>query len=145
MTTATESSRGTPSLRVAMVVAVVALVLALAGWLLWPSPPCPLTLRSGTARHLVTVIVAHPRLGDSAVDIEVTDRDGRSADPMVHLEAIEPRMGYAAPLVMAMPVRPGRFHAPAVSFMSTGPWELRLSLSTADGEDRISLPLWISG
>ncbi|RDI64607.1 hypothetical protein [Nocardia pseudobrasiliensis] len=141
----TDAARCT-SMRVAALAAVVILVLAGILWLLWPSPPGSLTLRSGTARHLVTVTVAHPRLGDSALDIDLTDHDGRVVDTMVHLQVIDPRMGYAAPVVMAKPVRPGRFHVPAVSFMSTGPWELRLTLSPADGDDdRIGLPLWISG
>ncbi|MCM6775994.1 hypothetical protein NDR87_20135 [Nocardia sp. CDC159] len=141
----TETLYRTTVLRVAGPVVVVGLIVAVVGWLLWPSPPGPLTVRSGTERHLVTVTVANPRVGDSEVDIEVTDRDGRAAEAMVHLEAIEPRMGYAAPVVMAKPVRPGLFRAVAVAFMSTGPWELRLSVRTAEGDDRIGLPLWISG
>ncbi|MBF6327620.1 FixH family protein [Nocardia transvalensis] len=129
----------------ALAVLITVAIVALLVWLLWPSPPGPLVLRSGTPRHLVTLAIAHPRLGDSDVDIEVSDRSGNPVDAMVHLEAIEPRMGHAAPLVMATPTGPGHFRAAAVPFMTTGPWELRLSLHTTDGEDRITLPLWISG
>ncbi|MGV9674894.1 hypothetical protein ACWDSJ_06415 [Nocardia sp. NPDC003482] len=122
--------------------AIVALVVLLA-WLLWPRPAGSLTLRSGTERHLVTVTVRPPRTGGSVVDIALTDRDGHDTDAMVHLEAIEPRMGYAAPPVMANTLSPGHFRAESVHFMSAGPWQLRLSLVTAGGEDRIEFPLWI--
>jgi hypothetical protein len=121
-------------------------LLALVGWLVWPSPPGALVLHSGTADHIVTVTVSSHRMGDTGIDLVVTDRAGRPvAGAEIAVQAIEPRMGYSDPPVAAAATAPGRYRATDVSFMMTGPWNLQVSIAVGGGTDRLSLPLWIGG
>ncbi|WP_084530644.1 FixH family protein [Nocardia miyunensis] len=134
------------SVRVAGVPVLVVALVGLVGWLLWPTPPGHLVMHSGTADHIVTVTLGSSRMGDTGVDIELTDRAGRSVNnAVVQVQAVEPRMGYSDAPVTATVSGEGRYHAPDVSFMMTGPWELRLSVVAGDATDHLSVPLWISG
>jgi len=137
---------GAHRMRVAGIVVVVVALLALAGWLLWPSPPGSLVLHGGTGDHIVTVTVASHRMGDTAIDLAVTDRAGKSVpQAVIRVQAIEPRMGYSDPPITATATGPGRYHAADVSFMMTGPWNLQVSIAAGGGTDQLSLPLWIGG
>ncbi len=134
------------TLRVAAVLALVVALIALAGWLLWPSPPGHLVMHSGTADHIVTVTSGSSRIGDTSIDIDITDRAGRPVrDAVVEVQAVEPRMGYSNAPVTATASGEGRYHAQHVPFMMTGPWDLLLSIVIGDSTDRLSVPLWISG
>ncbi|MFB8277842.1 FixH family protein [Nocardia colli] len=133
------------SLRIAGAVVVV-VVIAVVGWLVWPNPRTPVVLKTGTAQHLVTVTIDSLRLGETAVDVTVTDRAGSPVDhAAVQIQAIQPLMGHAGASVPAAANGSGRFHAPAVSLMMTGPWELRLSIDAHHGIDQVTLPLWVGG
>ncbi|MEV6560435.1 FixH family protein [Nocardia sp. NPDC051756] len=133
------------SLRIAAV-AVVVVAIAVIGWLVWPSPRTPVVLKTGTPQHLVTVTIDSLRLGETAVDVTVTDRAGAPIDhAAVQIQAIQPLMGHAGAAVPAAANGSGRFHAPAVSLMMTGPWELRLSIDAHNGIDQVTLPLWVGG
>jgi hypothetical protein len=126
-------------------VAVLAAVLVVAAllWWLWPSPPGPVALHAGTPDRIVTVTVERPRLGSSDIEIALADRDGKAvADAVIRVDVVEPRMGVADPSVTAAATAPGRYRAAAVPFMSTGQWELRL---TVDGTAPLVLPVWIGG
>jgi hypothetical protein len=127
--------------------AVAAVALAIvAGWLLWPTPPGPAVLHGGTARYVVTATVDSPRIGAAAVDIDLTTRTGDPAPPVaVDVEAVMPLMGHATPPVAAVPVGGGRYRAEGVPLMMTGPWQLRISMTAADGIDHLMLPLSVSG
>ncbi|WP_040818426.1 FixH family protein [Nocardia jiangxiensis] len=134
------------TLRVGGVLALVIALVALIGWLLWPSPPGHLVMHSGTADYIVTVTLDSPRMGDTGIDIELTDRAGRSVDgAVVRVQAVEPRMGYSDAPVTASASGAGRYRAPDVSFMMTGPWDLRVSIVVGGATDQLSVPLWISG
>lgn len=134
------------TLRVGGVLALVLALIALAGWLLWPSPPGHLVMHSGTADHIVTVTLGSSRMGDTGIDIELTDRAGRPVDgAVVRVQAVEPRMGYSDAPVTASASGAGRYRVPDVSFMMTGPWDLRLSIVIGGATDQLSVPLWISG
>lgn len=127
-------------------VLIVIALLALVGWLVWPSPPGALVLRSGTADHIVTVTVSSHRMGDTGIDLVVTDRAGKPVSGAeVAVQAIEPRMGYSDPPVTAGATSPGHYHAADVSLMMTGPWNLQVSIAAGGGTDQLSLPLWIGG
>ncbi|WP_405162610.1 FixH family protein [Nocardia sp. NBC_01499] len=133
------------SLGIGVAVGVV-VILAVIGWLVWPSPHAPVVLKTGTPQHLVTVTIDSLRLGDTAVDVTVTDRAGTPIDhAAVQVQAIQPLMGHAGASVPAAATGPGRFHATAVSLMMTGPWELRLSIDAHNGIDQVTLPLWVGG
>ncbi|MFC9438117.1 FixH family protein [Nocardia sp. NPDC057030] len=128
----------------AAVVAVV--VIAVIGWLVWPNSRNPVVLKTGTPHHLVTVTIDSLRLGETAMDVTVTDRAGAPIDhAVVQVQAIQPLMGHAGAPVPFAANGSGHFHAPAVSLMMTGPWELRLSIDAHDGIDQVTLPLWVGG
>ncbi|MFE9581060.1 FixH family protein [Nocardia sp. NPDC006044] len=132
--------------RRAVAAVVVVVVIAVVGWLVWPSARTPVVLKTGTPHHLVTVTIDSVRLGETAVDVTVTDRDGAPIDhAAVQIQAIQPLMGHAGAPVPAAANGSGRFHAPAISLMMTGPWELRLSIDAHNGIDRVTLPLWVGG
>lgn len=127
--------------------AVAALGLAIVvGWLLWPTPPGPVVLHGGTARNVVTATVDSPRIGATAVDIDLRTRTGDPAPPVgVDIEAVMPLMGHATPPVPAVPVGAGRYRAEGVPLMMTGPWQLRISITAPDGIDHLMLPLSVGG
>ncbi|WP_433663845.1 FixH family protein [Nocardia sp. CA-128927] len=138
------ASVGRPFRIVAALAVVV--VIAVIGWLVWPSPTAPVVLKTGTPQHLVTVTIDSLRLGDTAVDVTVTDRAGTPIDhAAVQVQAIQPLMGHAGAAIPAAANGSGRFHATAVSLMMTGPWELRLSIDAHNGIDQVTLPLWVGG
>lgn len=137
---------GAHRIRLAAILAIVVVLLALAAWLIWPSPPGKLVLHSGTADHIVTVTVASHRIGDTPIDLTVTDRAGKPVPgAVIRVQAIEPRMGYSDPLMTAMAIGADRYRVQNVSFMMTGPWNLQVSIAAGGGTDQLSLPLWIGG
>ncbi len=137
-------SRGR-NLRVAGALVAVVAVMAAGVWWLWPARRTSLVLHGGTAAHIVTVTAGH-RVGTSEIGIELTDRSGNPVShAMIEVQAVEPRMGYAGESIAATDHGAGTYRAPNVPFMMTGPWQLRLSITTVDGADNLSLPLWIGG
>ncbi|MFI6214941.1 FixH family protein [Nocardia brasiliensis] len=138
------STRTIRSRRPLIIAAALVVVLAVLGWLLWPSSAQAVALRSGTERHLVTVTLERVRLGDTAVDVAVTDRAGApTAHATVTVQATQLLMGHAGPPVALTAAGDGRFHADSVSLMMTGPWELRLTIDAHGGVDQINVPLWV--
>ncbi|MGO4613908.1 hypothetical protein AB4305_07005 [Nocardia sp. 2YAB30] len=121
-------------------------MIAVIFWVVWPSPPGPLVLNTGTSHHLVTVTIDSLRIGNTDIDIDITDRAGTSiGHAAVQIQANQPIMGYAGQPVAAVPAGRHRFHAVALPLMMTGPWELRLSIEAHDGVDQLTLPLWVGG
>lgn len=140
-----DSSRA-PRVQAAGIGVVAIALLALVGWLVWPSAPGALVLHSGIADHIVTVTVASHRMGETSIDLMVTDRAGKPVpQAVIRVQAIEPRMGYSDPPISATAQGSGRYHAADVSFMMTGPWNLQVSIAAGGGTDQLSLPLWIGG
>ncbi|WP_227984366.1 hypothetical protein [Nocardia spumae] len=126
------------------VVVVVAAIGAIAWWS-WPARDSTVVLHGGTLTHQVTVTLGH-RAGASDIDIELSDRAGNPVPrAMIRVQSVEPRMGFAGEPVPAADTGSGRYHAANVAFMTTGPWQLRLSITTGDGVENLSLPLWIGG
>ncbi|QBS44435.1 FixH family protein [Nocardia sp. CS682] len=139
------SSTGRPSLRIVAAVAAVVVIAAI-GWLVWPGSPDPVVLKAGTPQHLVTVTIDSLRIGDTTVDVAVTDRTGAAIDhAAVQVQAIQPLMGHAGAPVAAAATGSGHFRAASVSLMMTGPWELRLYIDAHHGIDQVTLPLWVGG
>jgi hypothetical protein len=123
-----------------------AVVTVLLGWLLWPTPPGPVVLHTGTTSYAVTVTVDTPRMGDASVEIDLAPRTaGTALPPAVAIDAVMPLMGHAVPRVSAVPVGGGRYHVDGMHLMMTGPWELRLSIPAAGGVESLTLPLPVSG
>jgi hypothetical protein len=132
-------------LRIGVVATVVVAAVAV-GWLAWPKPPGQAVLHTGTSRYVVTATVDNPRIGATAVEIDLAGRTGGSTRPAtVRIEAVMPLMGHATPPVAAIPAGSGRYHADGVSLMMAGQWELLLSIDSTDGVDQLTLPLTVSG
>jgi hypothetical protein len=103
-------------------------------------------LHTGTSHYVVTVTVENPRIGTTAVEIDVAGRTGGVATPAaVEIEAVMPLMGHATPPVPAAPVGAGRYRAEGVPLMMTGSWELLVSIDFTGGVDHLTLPLSVSG
>jgi hypothetical protein len=119
-----------------VVAAVVAIVV-----LVWPTPPGPAVLHTGTSHYVITAIVDSPRIGSTAVEIDLAGRDGPAGPVAVRVQAVMPLMGYATPPVTAVPVGGGRYRADGVPLMLIGQWELLLSI----GVDHLTLPLTVGG
>jgi hypothetical protein len=133
------------SLTVGGILAAIATAVVLAG-LVWPIPPGPDVFHAGTSHYVVTATVDHPKVGASAVEIDVTNRTGSPAHPAaVNIQAVMPQMGHASPPVPAVPLGGGRYHADGVPLMMAGPMELLVSIDFAGGVDRLTLPLTVSG
>ena len=127
------------------VVAVLATAVIF-GWLLWPTPPGPMVMRTGTSRYVVTATIDTPRIGTSAVEIVLTARAGGPSPPAtVEIESVMPLMGHAASPILAPSVGDGRYRAEGVPLMMTGPWELALSIDAPGEVEHLTLPLWVSG
>jgi nitrogen fixation protein FixH len=116
------------------------------GWLVWPKAPGQAVLRTGTSHYVVTVTIDNPKVGNTAVDVDLTGRAGGPANATgVRTEAVMPLMGHATQPVPAVPVGGGRYHADGVSLMMAGQWELLVSIDFTGGVDQLTLPLMVSG
>jgi hypothetical protein len=124
--------------------AVIAVVLL--GWLMWPSPPGPVVLHTGTSHYVVTTTVHSARAGTTDIEIDLTNRTGGPVDrATVEVEAIMPLMGHAAAPISADSVGNGRYRVAQVPLMMTGPWQLQVSINAPDGADNLILPIPVSG
>lgn len=113
-------------------------VIGLVGWLVWPSSPGPLVLHA--SEPPVTVTIARPRLGTTDLEISTV------AGAFILAQASMPLMGYATPQVAATAAGGGRYTLSAVHLMTTGPWELRLSITPRDGPRAdVMLPFDVTG
>lgn len=122
--------------RVVGIVVGVLLVLGVAGWLLWPSPPGATDLHGASAHYAVAATIDSPRIGDTSVDIAVT-----GGPATVTVEAVMPLMGFATPALPAASAGGGHYAVAGVPLMMTGPWELHVTVGAED----IVLPFTVSG
>ena len=117
------------------------------GWLVWPSAPGPAVLRASTGASAVTVTVARPRLGSTDLSIALASPSG-AAQPgaFILVQATMPLMGYATPQVAATAAGGASYTVAAVHLMTTGPWELRLSITPRGGSrEDLLLPFDVTG
>jgi hypothetical protein len=146
-TAATGASRRRARIATGIATAIVA--LSILGWLVWPSPPGPTVLQTGTPHYVVTATLESPRLGMTGVDIEVAARDPHAATTTVgavQVQAVMPLMGYATEPITTTPA-PGSGHSRATGLplMMTGPWQLLVAIPYSGGTDHLVLPFWVSG
>jgi hypothetical protein len=123
------------------------IVLGVLGWLVWPSSPGPAVLHASTNASEVTVTVSRPRLGLTDLSIALATPSG-AAQPgaFIQAQASMPLMGYATPQVAATAAGGGSYTVAAVHLMTTGPWELRLSITPRDGSrEDLLLPFDVTG
>ncbi|ALR11329.1 hypothetical protein BST43_07405 [Mycobacteroides saopaulense] len=125
---------------------IVAAVLALT-WIAWPSTPEAVTLHSGTEHYVVTVTVDSPRVGMTALEIAVTNREnqGLPESESVTVELVMPLMGHAMPPLRE--VVSGRTKFDQVMLSMAGPWEIAVTVTppSGDPDERTTMPLWVSG
>jgi hypothetical protein len=131
----------------ALPAALGVVLIGVLGWLFWPRPAGPLTLRADTSASRVTVTMDRPRLGTTDLTLTLTAPDG-TAQPGAFLlaQATMPLMGYATPQVAAAAAGGGRYTVAAVHLMTTGPWELRLAITLRGGSEQdLLLPFDVTG
>ncbi len=129
----------------AVVLAIVLGVITTA-WLSWPSNRAPTVITGGTAEHLVTLTVASPRVGTTAVELGVTRRDGAPAAlRSVQVLAVMPAMGHTDLPVPAMPLGPGRYRAAGLALTMSGQWQLEVIMTEGGAVDRLVVPVVVSG
>ena len=124
--------------------AVAAIVIATTVWLARNGTSGGgTTLRGGTSRHDVSVVLAAATAGTRVVDIEVSEPAGVTA---VRLEPAMTEMGHAyAPLTAAPVDEPnGRYRA-EVRLDMPGRWELTVVVDDGAGTERVALPLTVTG
>jgi hypothetical protein len=115
-------------------------VIGLVGWLVWPSAPGPLVLRAFTGTSPVTVTVERPRRGITDLDISA------SPGAFILVQADMPLMGYATPQVAATAAGGEHYTVAAVHLMTTGPWELRLTVTPRGGTRQdLLMPFDVTG
>ncbi|TDZ42290.1 hypothetical protein [Mycobacteroides franklinii] len=125
---------------------IVAAVLTLT-WIAWPSPPKAVTLYSGTEHYSVTMTVDNPRVGMTALEIAVEEREDHDlpeSEP-VTVELVMPLMGHAMPALRE--VVSGRTKFDQVMLSMAGPWEVVVTITppSGDPDERATMPLWVSG
>jgi hypothetical protein len=131
--------------RIIAVAVGVVVVLAVVGWLLWPSPPTATALQSGTAGYAVSATIDPPRIGNAAVTIDLTTHDGVPATATISVEAVMPLMGFATPSLPATASGGGKYAVANVPLMMTGPWELHLTIADQGSTDDLTLPFTVTG
>ena len=131
----------------AIAATAIAVVLVLAGWLLWPSQPGATVLYAGTARYTATITVADPRIGSTDITVALATRGGTPAgDATVVVQATMPLMGLATPPLHATATGARRYDTSDVPLMMTGPWQLRLTITGPTGTtDNLLVPLDVTG
>ncbi|WJR35397.1 hypothetical protein P3F83_08555 [Mycobacteroides immunogenum] len=127
-------------------VLIVAAVLTLT-WIAWPSPPRAVTLYSGTEHYTVTVTVDDPRVGTSALELAIAEREDHElpGSESVTVELVMPLMGHAMPPLRE--VVSGRTKFDQVMLSMAGPWEIVVTITpqSGDPDERATMPLWVSG
>ncbi|SKP56416.1 hypothetical protein [Mycobacteroides abscessus] len=125
---------------------IVAAVLALT-WIAWPSPPKAVTLYCGTEHYTVTVTVDSPRVGTTALELAIDEREDHNlpgSEP-VTVELVMPLMGHAMPPLRE--VVSGRTKFDQVMLPMAGPWDIVVTITppSGDPDERVTMPLWVSG
>jgi hypothetical protein len=125
--------------------AVVVTALAL-GWALWPSGATATVLHGETPRYTVALTIDRPRIGTTAIEVDVVTYFGAAAPATVSVEPTMPLLGLAVPPVGASARSVGHFWASDVTLLATGPCELRIILTDRQGKtSQLVLPFTVSG
>lgn len=104
------------------------------------------TLQGNGIRHQVRLTVAAPRVGDTAVDLDVTGIDGSpSTSDNAEIDVVMPQMGHAFSTVTPTRTSPGTFRAEAVPLPMSGRYEFTVRLHGPEGGDRVVFPLQVNG
>ncbi len=127
--------------------ACVAVLVAVALWLLWPRGGAgPTVLRNGSAHYQVRLTVDAPRTGTSPVTVEVADLQGGPVTlEKVTVEPVMPNMGHAVEPADAVAEGPGRYRVESLSLTMTGAWEFNVLLRGPGGTDQVVFPALITG
>ncbi|MFI6908370.1 hypothetical protein ACIBKY_44415 [Nonomuraea sp. NPDC050394] len=109
------------------------------------APPGSATLTGGTARETVTLTVATPVTGATAVDVRLAPREGASGGPapVVTISAVLPTAGHAVPDHTAVWAADGRHHVAALPLMMAGRWQILIAIDDGDRHSRLVFPLVI--
>lgn len=105
------------------------------------------TLTGGTAHDVVTLTIASPRIGMTAVDVQLAPRKGTVTTgqvPSVTVSAVLPTAGHAVPEYTAARAANGQYHVSALPLMMTGRWEVLVDIDGRGRHDRVVFPLTLT-
>lgn len=131
---------------VATIAVIAAVLVGLAGWLLWPSGSAgPTVLSSGAGPYNVRLSVDDPRLGTNSVTVDVSDSAGHPATlDAVAVEPVMPLMGHAIAPVAATAAGAGHYQASGIVLPMSGQWEFTVSLRGPAGGAQAVFPLLVN-
>jgi hypothetical protein len=114
-----------------LLIAVVIAVLGAGVWLLRPETAERTTSAAAAGPYLIRVEGDPPRVGISALTVEVSGDGGQPPPPeSVTFEPAMPQMGHAAPPVAAVEASPGHYRAD-VDLSMAGQWEITVRIAAA--------------
>jgi hypothetical protein len=117
--------------RLLIVVVIAAAVLGAGVWLLRPATAEQTTSAAAAGPYLVRVEGDPPRVGISALTVEVSGDGGQPPPPeSVTFEPAMPQMGHATPPVAAVETSPGHYRAD-VDLSMAGQWEITVRIAAA--------------
>ncbi|MEV7391849.1 MULTISPECIES: hypothetical protein [unclassified Streptomyces] len=105
------------------------------------------TLTGGTAHDVVTLTIALPKTGMTAVEVRLTPREGTKtigSTPVVTVSAVLPTAGHALPDYTAVRTASNRYHVAALPLMMTGRWEFLVDIDGQGRDGHLVFPLTLT-
>jgi nitrogen fixation protein FixH len=115
-----------------VVIAAIAAAIVGAGiWLLWPKPMDDSAATATAGPYRVQLTGESPKVGISAVTVEVTGNGGQPPTPdSVTFEPAMPQMGHATTPVAAVAHGDGRYRAD-VDLSMAGQWDITVRIAAS--------------
>ncbi|MFG3296864.1 hypothetical protein ACGF3G_49860 [Streptomyces sp. NPDC048179] len=105
------------------------------------------TLTGGTAHDVVTLTIASPKTGTTAVEVRLTPREGIRATgsaTAVTVSAVLPTAGHALPDYTAVRTANNRYQVASLPLMMTGRWEFLVDTDGQGRHDHLVFPLTLT-
>ncbi|MEV5842600.1 hypothetical protein AB0M32_11585 [Streptomyces sp. NPDC051985] len=105
------------------------------------------TLTGGTAHDVVTLTIASPKTGTTAVEVRLTPREGIRATgsaTAVTVSAVLPTAGHAVPDYAAVRTANNRYQVASLPLMMTGRWEFLVDIDGQGRHDHLVFPLTLT-
>ncbi|MFJ3802392.1 hypothetical protein ACIPSJ_39700 [Streptomyces sp. NPDC090088] len=105
------------------------------------------TLTGGTAHDVVTLTIASPKTGTTAVEVRLTPREGirtTGSPTVVTVSAVLPTTGHALPDYTAVRTANHRYQVASLPLMMTGRWEFLVDIDGQGRDDHLVFPLTLT-